>query len=71
MIIALICIGLRAYVQLRIFKNYRVLIELIQQTFFDIFSFSTIVALLIFLMAIVYGIQKVVFDTDEIKDSLS
>lgn len=57
MIGAMICIGLRAYSQLRIFKPYRVLIELIAHTLFDMVSFTSILLLIIFLMAMIAGIQ--------------
>lgn len=65
-IVGLIGVGLRAYSQLRIFQAYRVLIELIKQTIFDITAFMSIIFFIIFLMAIIMGLQMTIFDPSDI-----
>lgn len=55
--IGILLSGLRALTLLRIFKNFRVLIELIKSTIIDMSSFLFIIVLIIVLMAIVTGLK--------------
>lgn len=64
LIIGILLVGLRAYSNLRIFENYRVQIQLFKQIFVDIFWFMSILMMLVFLMAIVFGIQFSTKDTE-------
>lgn len=52
-------IGLRACSSLRIFEPFRVLIQLFKQVFIDIAGFMFLLMMLVGLMAIIYGIERI------------
>lgn len=71
--IGILLSGLRAITLLRIFKNFRVLIELIKSTIMDMSSFLFIMLLIIVLMAVVTGLKHIdgLEDQNEVWDTFT
>lgn len=55
---SILLLGLRAVSQLRFFTQFRVLILLIKQTVSDMTVFTVIMGLIIFLMSVANGVNK-------------
>lgn len=72
LIIGVMLLGLRAMSQLRIFKSFRILIELIKQVILDMSYFLAILFIIIFLMSIVQGLYFVdtIAEKSAIRDNL-
>lgn len=64
-----VCIGVRVYSQLRMLRTFKVIVELVQQAIFDVFTMSTLVASLILFLSTFYAFKSLASsDNDDILD---